>query len=244
MGVPVIGCGCAVCTSTDPHNKRLRSSVSIDAGGVHLLIDCGIDFREQMLRWPMPRVDAVLLTHTHSDHINGIDDLRPYNYYQRGTIPIYGREYFLEDLSQRFHYCFNPLQEGGGVPKLELKPIEPAEAFSISGVEIIPIEIRHGRLPILGFRIGGFAYLTDCSEIPDASEPLLRGLDVLILSALRHTPHPTHFSLSEALAAAARLSPRRVYFTHIADEMDHAETNASLPEWANLLYDGQLIEIG
>jgi phosphoribosyl 1,2-cyclic phosphate phosphodiesterase len=243
MGVPVVGCQCPVCTSSDPHNKRMRSSISIQANGHHLLIDCSIDFRAQMLAWPMPRIDAVLLTHTHSDHVNGLDDLRAYNYLQKGSIPLYSTPYFLEDLRQRFHYCFNPLQVGGGVPELDLITAEPGRPFEVHGLEIMPIEIMHGRLPILGFRLGRFAYLTDCSGIPETSASLLQGLDILIISALRYRPHPTHFSLTQSLEAARQLGVRQVFFTHIADEMDHEAANRQLPEWARLLYDGQVIEV-
>jgi phosphoribosyl 1,2-cyclic phosphate phosphodiesterase len=243
MGVPVIGCRCAVCTSDDPYNKRLRTSVALDVEGTHLLIDCGIDFREQMLRWPMPRLDAVLLTHTHSDHINGIDELRVYNYLQRGSIPLHTSQYFIDDLRQRFQYCFNPLQQGGGIPQLDLMPVTPGQPFQAAGVEVIPIGIMHGVLPILGYRIGNFAYLTDCSAIPEESLPLLQGLEVLILTALRRTPHPTHFNLEQALEAAAGLGAKRVFFIHMNDELDHHATNRTLPDWARLAHDGLLIEV-
>lgn len=244
MGVPVIGCECEVCRSDDPKNKRMRSSIAIEADGKYLLVDCSIDLRQQMLRWPMPRVDAVLLTHTHSDHVNGLDDLRSFNYLQRAPIPLYSTEVALDDLRLRFGYCFNPLQMGGGVPQLDLVPVQPGIAFEAGGVDVLPIEIMHGRLPILGFRIGRFAYLTDCSGVPPASEPLLQGLEVLIISGLRHTPHSTHFTVAESLAVARRLGVGRVYFTHVADELDHATTNAELPDGAELAYDGLLIEMG
>lgn len=244
MGVPVVGCECPVCLSDDPLNRRMRSSISIDAGGVHLLVDMSIDLRQQMLNWPMPRIDAVLLTHCHSDHVNGLDDIRPYNYLQRGSIPVYSTQHFLDDLLRRFPYCFRPLQRGGGVPEIDLKPVEPARPFRVGSVPVVPVEIMHGRLAILGFRIGDFAYLTDCSGIPESTEPLLRGLDTLIISALRHTPHATHFTVEQSLEACERLGVRRAYFTHIADELDHRSTNRELPDWARLAYDGQLIEVG
>jgi phosphoribosyl 1,2-cyclic phosphate phosphodiesterase len=243
VGVPVIGCACAVCASDDPRNKRLRSSVAVETGGKRLLIDCSTDFRQQMLRDPLERIDALLLTHTHSDHVSGIDDLRIFNYRQKEAIPVYGGAAFLEDLRERFRYVFAPRQQGGGVPHLDLRPVRAGEAFEAAGVRVLPIEVMHGNLPILGFRIGSFAYVTDCSAIPAASEPLLAELDTLVLSALRHTPHPTHFTLAESLAAAERLTPRRVFFTHIADELEHETTNRWLPDWANLLHDGQRIEV-
>lgn len=243
MGVPVVGCACPVCTSPDPNNKRLRSSIAIEAGGLHLLVDCSIDFRQQMLNWPMPRIDAILLTHTHSDHINGMDDLRAYNYLQQGSIPLYSTQFFLDDLQKRFPYCFNPFQRGGGVPELDLTPVEFGQGFDVRGLPITPLKVMHGKLPILGFRLGRFAYLTDCSGIPEETEALLQGLDVLIISALRFRPHPTHFCLEQSLVAAQKLGARRVFFTHIADEMDHATVNGELPDSARLLYDGQQIEV-
>ncbi len=243
MGVPVVGCACAVCTSSDPRNKRLRSSIWIEAAGRHLLVDCSIDFRQQMLNWPMPRIDALLLTHTHADHINGIDDIRSYNYIQREAIPLFTSPFFIDDIRRRFPHCFGPLQTGGGVPQLDLTEVEPGRPFLAAGVEVMPIRIMHGRLPILGFRLGSFAYLTDCSGIPPESEELLAGVETLIISALRHRPHETHFSLDQSLEASARLGVRHAFFTHIADDLDHETTNKSLPSWARLLYDGQVLEI-
>ncbi|MCE5228415.1 MBL fold metallo-hydrolase [bacterium] len=243
MGVPVIGCKCPVCTSNDPHNKRLRSSISIAVDSRHILIDCSIDFREQMLRWPMPRIDALLLTHTHADHVNGIDDIRSYNYMQQGPIPVFTSAHSIEDIRRRFPHCFNPMQKGGGVPQLDLNEITAGKPFDAAGIEVMPLRVMHGRLPILGFRIGRFAYMTDCSGIPEQTEELLEGVDTLIISALRHRPHETHFCLAQSLEASQKLGVRRAFFTHIADELDHEKTNRDLPDWARLLYDGQVIEI-
>jgi phosphoribosyl 1,2-cyclic phosphate phosphodiesterase len=169
--------------------------------------------------------------------------MRPYNYYQKSAIPIYSTEYFLDDLTGRFHYAFNPLQKGGGVPQMELEVVEPGERFRAAGVEIMPVEIMHGRLPILGFRIGEFAYLTDCSEIPRETFGLLAGVKTLILDALRWRPHSTHFSVVQALAAAHEIGVERAFFTHIADELEHDYTNALLPAWAQLAWDGLELEV-
>ncbi len=243
MGVPVIGCTCPVCRSADPHNKRLRSSVSLVVAGRHILIDCSVDFRQQMLRWPLPRIDAILLTHTHADHVNGIDDIRSYNFMQGGPIPVYTSAHSIADIRRRFPHCFNPIQNGGGVPRLDLHTIVAGRRFRAAGIDVMPLKIMHGRLAIMGFRFGSFAYITDCSGIPPASQKLLAGVDTLIISALRHRPHETHFSLAQSLDASRKLGVRRAFFTHIADELDHEATNRSLPRWARLLYDGQLIRI-
>jgi len=237
-GVPVIGCECPVCKSDDIRNRRMRSSISIECDGKWFLVDCSIDFRQQMLNWPMPRIDAVLVTHTHSDHINGLDDLRVYNYRQRKSIPLYSSPRFLDDIKTRFHYCFRPFQRGGGIPSIDLQPVQAGNPLQIAGVEVTPVGIDHGKLPILGFRIGSFAYLTDCSGIPEDSLTLLEGVEVLIISGLRHTPHPTHFTLEQSCEAVGPIGAREVWFTHIADELDHEQTNAILPEGMQLAHDG------
>lgn len=243
IGVPVIGCTCPVCTSTDPRNTRLRTSVKIDVAGKTILIDCGVDFRMQMLQRPTARIDAVLLTHTHADHIHGIDDLRTYCFRQEGRIPIYSRVDMLEDVRLRFGYCFNPPQVGGGVPQIDLREIAAGELFEACGIPILPIEIMHGKLRILGYRFGRFAYLTDCSMIPEESFGLLEGVDTWIISALRPKPHPTHFNVEQAMDATRRGGVRRAYFIHMTHDLEHAQTEAELPEWARLTYDGLTIDI-
>lgn len=202
-----------------------------------------MDFRQQMLRYRTPHIDAVLLTHTHADHVHGLDDLRAFTFRQRDPIPIHSTALFIDDVRMRFGYCFNPMQAGGGVPRLELATVEPGVEFSAHGVPVLPIPIMHGKLPILGFRVGRFAYLTDCSHISPESHEMLRGVDTLILTALRHEPHPTHFSVAESLAAAERIGARRVFFIHMACKLDHAETEAALPDWARLTYDGMVIDV-
>lgn len=242
-GVPVIGCDCPVCTSDDPHNKRLRSSIKIEVNGTTILVDCGVDFRQQILTYPSKRIDAVLVTHTHADHVHGIDDLRAFCFRQREHIPIYTTARFIEDIKIRFAYCFNPLQMGGGIPMLDLEEIKPGEIFKLRGVPILPIEIMHGKLPILGFRMGKFAYLTDCSAIPDESHELLEGVETIILSALRERPHPTHFNIEQAVEASEKMKIKKVYFIHMTCSVDHGPTEEKLPEWARLAYDGLEIEI-
>jgi phosphoribosyl 1,2-cyclic phosphate phosphodiesterase len=244
-GIPAIGCRCDVCRSDRPENQRLRCSLYVeDDGGAKFLVDCSTDLRQQALRYGIARVDAVLMTHDHGDHINGIDDLRAYNFLQDREIDVYGDAGVIKTFRSRFAYCFNPPQLGGGVPRLSLHPIEAGQRLHLEGLEVTPIRIKHGKLDILGYRLGSaFAYLTDCSGVPDESMPLLEGVRVLVVGALRPTPHPTHFSLDEALALSRRVAPEQTWFTHITCRMEHFATNASLPPDARLLHDGQVIEI-
>lgn len=243
IGVPVINCTCAVCTSADPRNKRLRTSIKIEAEGKNIIVDCGVDFRQQMLAHPTPRIDAVLVTHTHADHVHGLDDLRAFCFRQREHIPIFTSAPFIKDIENRFGYAFNPAQVGGGVPLLTMKEIRPGEVFEAAGIPVLPVEIMHGKISILGFRLGSFAYLTDCSFIPDASAELLDGVKTLIISALRQKPHPTHFNMEQSLEASRKIGVDRVYFIHMTHDIEHAETERQLPEWARLAYDGLTFEV-
>jgi phosphoribosyl 1,2-cyclic phosphate phosphodiesterase len=247
MGVPTLGCDCAVCISTDPRNKRFRSSILIEQAGRNILVDCGPDFRTQALAVGLRDVDAVLLTHTHTDHIAGIDDLRPYNFLRGHSIPIYGSASHLGDLRCRYAYAFGPPQPGGGIPDLALETVESGVPFKVAapGLEnwpILPLTVLHGKQPILGFRFGEFAYLTDVSAVPPETIEALKGVRWLITSALRHRPHPTHMSVAEAVDFVRQVAPERAWFTHICHDLDHEQTNADLPQGMALLYDGQVIE--
>jgi phosphoribosyl 1,2-cyclic phosphate phosphodiesterase len=258
--VPMIGCDCRVCRSTDPKDRRTRPSILIELDALDqpnpaeagyrnvaravraILVDTSTDLRAQALAHDVRRVDAILFTHSHADHVLGLDEVRRYNAIQRQSIPCFADCGTIADLRQTFAYIFNPATPaGGGIPQLTLTRI--GGPFSLGGAEIVPVPILHGKRPILGFRIGSFAYLTDCSTIPDASWPLLTGVRTLVVDALRHRPHPTHFSVDEALAVVATLRPERAYFTHIAHDLPHAETCARLPAGVELAYDGLVLEI-
>jgi phosphoribosyl 1,2-cyclic phosphate phosphodiesterase len=240
-GVPMIGCDCPVCSSTNPRNRRSRPSILLRTGPHNILVDASADFREQMLRYRPPTIDAILFTHAHADHIFGLDDVRVYSDRQ-GHIPCYAAPDAARVIRQTFEYVFTSPDFGGGLPRIRLNEINGP--FSLCGQSVVPVPIRHGPWEVLGFRFGDMAYLTDCSYIPESSMDLLRGLDVLILDALRPQPHPTHFSLSESIEVAQRLAPRRTFFTHICHRLDHDDTNASLPRGMELAYDGLVIRPG
>ncbi len=242
-GVPMIGCRCAVCRSDDPRDQRLRPSIHLAVdGGPSLLVDTATDLRQQALANDITRVDAVLFTHSHADHIMGLDELRRFNVLGARRLPAYAAPVTAAELRRIFSYAFAPpAVQGGGVPELTLVEIDGA--FEVEGVTVQPVPIMHGPQPILGFRVGGFAYLTDCNAVPEASLALLGGLDVLVLDALRHRPHPTHFSLAEAVEVAARIGARDTYFTHICHDLPHAETCAALPPGMALAFDGQVVTL-
>jgi len=239
-GVPVLTCRCPVCTSSDPHDKRTRPSVLLEYDGRAVLIDTTPDFRSQGLREGLTRLDAVVFTHHHADHILGLDDTRTFYFRQKVPIPIYAEARCMATIRATFSYIFDGTYPFGGVVKLEPHIIEGP--FDLWGLKFIPVPVLHGNLPIMGFRLQDAAYVTDVSEIPESSLPLLGDLDTLIIDALRPKPHPTHFSLSQALAMVERLKPRRAFFTHIAHEIGHEATNSALPSHVQLAYDGLKLE--
>ncbi|HOX46927.1 MAG TPA: MBL fold metallo-hydrolase [Myxococcota bacterium] len=240
-GVPVIGCECRVCTSPDPRDRRTRASAVVALPGGNLLLDTATDLRAQALREGLVRVDAVLFTHAHADHLHGIDELRLFNLRRQGAIPCFGNRDTLERLRAYLRYIFDAEQGESWRPALTLT--EVTGPFELLGARVVPIPLWHGRTPVLGYRLGGFAYLTDANRIPDESWGLLEGLEVLVLDALREKPHPTHFSLGEALEVVARLRPGRTVLTHLAHTVAHAEVSARLPAGVELAQDGLVLAL-
>ncbi len=237
VGVPTIGCDCAVCNSTDPKDSRTRPSILVEYSGRAVLIDTTPDFRQQAIREHIRHLDAVLYTHPHADHLLGIDDLRPLSYRHRpGKLPLYARPEAAKFIRNMFGYIFAPAYKFGGLPQLELIEISgPVELF---GATFEPVSVMHGEIEILGFRFGSAAYLTDHSQIPEASMARLQNLDILFLDALRHQPHPTHSTVENSLRIVEMLQPRQAFFTHICHDLPHQATNASLPDNVQLSYDG------
>ncbi len=235
-GVPMIGCDCPVCTSSDPRNKRTRASVLFTIGDKRLLIDTLTDFRDQMLRHKTPRIDAVIFTHSHADHIHGLDDIRVYSDRQGGPISCYAAPATARRLRDVFDYAFDRQRFIVGIPRLEM--IEVNGAFDLFGVRITPVPVEHGVSEVTAIRVDDVAYASDCGGIPESSEPMLADLELLVLDALRFKPHPAHFSLAESLEVIERLKPRRALLTHISHWLDHESTNATLPDNVRMAYDG------
>jgi phosphoribosyl 1,2-cyclic phosphate phosphodiesterase len=242
-GVPVIGCDCPVCTSTDPHNKRTRASAYVEWDGTSYLIDTATELRLQAIRAGVRRVDCILFTHSHADHIFGLDDVRRFNDIQQAVIPCYGAEHTLTTIKRQFPYIFEPTEYRGAKPRLDTTVLHPGVPMRQNGHAVLPVPITHGHATILGYRFGPLAYVTDCSELPDSSAEMLRGVDTLVINALRDRPHPTHFSIAEALTAIERIGPRRAYLTHMCHEVDHESTNRRLPAGVQLAYDNLTIDV-
>jgi len=241
-GVPIIGCGCKVCLSTDPRNQRLRQSIWIQHRGASILIDTSSDFRQQALRYKIRKIDAILYTHHHADHIFGLDDTRVFAYRQRAQIPVYGTEETLEGIRKTFWYVFADIPEGGGRPKIDPKAI--TGPFDLLGLRVVPLQGDHGSMPVTGYRMDGFAYLTDCKRVPPETLQALSGLDVLVINALRYSPeHPTHMTVGEALAVTEAVRPRRTFLIHMGHELDYAELAKALPPGVEPAYDGMVLDI-
>ncbi len=242
MGVPMVGCNCPVCRSPNPKDKRLRTSAFLQVNNANILIDTSVDYRQQMLQAGIQRLDCVLYTHHHVDHILGLDDVRSFNFLHKISIPLYGMPETLANIQRVFRYAFSDGPKISGVPRLTLHPIDE-RPFFFRDVEIIPIPLRHGNMPVMGFRIGDFAYCTDCNAIPPASYAKLQNLKVLILDALRYKPHPTHFTIEQAVQEAQRIGAEQTYLTHLSHAVMHEETEAALPENIHLAYDGLKFEL-
>lgn len=238
-GVPVVGCRCPVCRSEDPRNRRLRSSILVESG-VTVVVDTSSDFRQQMLRAEVERLDAVVLTHHHADHILGLDDVFPYCVRSSQSLPIFASPDALDEVRLTFRHLF------GETPHARMARLSPRRIdgpFQLADLEFIPVELWHGDLPVLGFRIGSFAYLTDVSRIPDSSFALLAGLDCVVVDGLRYRRHPTHFSIPEALEAAERIGASATYLIHMCHDVDHETAERQLPPGVKLAYDGLVLEL-
>lgn len=238
-GVPMVGCRCTVCQSTDPRNRRRRASVLFEHRDHRWLVDAGPDFRAQALDAGLADLDAVLLTHAHADHILGLDDLRPLSW--RHTTPVWADETTTRAVAQAFPYFFGPGDGKTSRPRLEFHRLTVGQAVDVNGLPVLPLAVQHGDVKILGFRVGGLAYLTDCNGIPPETLPLLQDLDVLVLGALRSQPHPTHFSLGEAIEAARGVGARRTFFTHFSHDVDHGSLAQTLPFGMAPAYDGLIV---
>lgn len=237
MGVPMVGCDCQVCQSNDPKDKRTRTSALVEQNGIRILIDTSSDYRQQMLRAGIADLDAAIYTHYHVDHILGMDDLRSLNILRKKSIPIYASQETMRIIKRVFAYTFSDEAYISDVPKV-IPHIIDSKPFGVGDVEIVPIPLLHGKLPIFGYRIGEFAYCTDVSHIPESSYRLLQNLRILVLGALRYKTHPTHFSIAEALREAERIGAQQTFFTHLSHSVLHSKAEEELPENVHLAYDG------
>jgi phosphoribosyl 1,2-cyclic phosphate phosphodiesterase len=242
QGVPVIGCECDVCRSLDYRDKRLRVSVHLEVNGKSFIIDSGPDFRQQVLRERIKKLDALLFTHEHKDHTAGLDDIRAYNFMQHQDMPVYAEERVLNQLRKEYSYIFSGVKYPG-IPKVDLHPISN-EPFTIDDVTFTPIRVQHYKLPVLGFRVGNFTYITDANAISETEKEKIKGSEIIVLNALRKEPHISHFSLSEAVELLKEMQPTRAYLTHISHLMGtHREVEAELPDFIRLAYDGLTIQL-
>ncbi|MDQ4142043.1 MAG: MBL fold metallo-hydrolase [Bacteroidota bacterium] len=241
QGVPVIGCECEVCQSVDYRDKRLRTSAHLQIGGKSIIIDSGPDFRQQVLRERIKTLDALVFTHEHKDHTSGLDDIRAYNFLQQRNMPLYGEPRVLDQIKTEFAYIFSGANYPG-IPRVVLHPISE-EGFEVEGIFFKPIRIYHYKLPILGFRIGNLTYITDANYISEESKKIIQGSEIIVLNALRHEPHISHFSLNEAIELLEELQPKKAYLTHISHLLGlHHEVEAELPDYIRLAYDGLKVE--
>ena len=244
QGVPVIGCTCKTCISEDPRDKRYRCSIHISIEHVDMVIDISPDFRSQMLRAKVPRIDAILFTHEHADHVAGLDDIRPYNFMQHEALQVFGEKRLLDEITKRFEYIFDFIPYPGA-PRIIKNEILPNQPFLVKGIEVLPIRIMHGTLPILGYRVGNFAYLTDVKAIPEDSIASLQNLDVLVINALRYEPHHSHLSFDESLSMIQQLNPKTAYLTHISHTLGPvADWEKKLPSNVFSGVDGLVVEVG
>ena len=240
-GVPIVGCECRVCMSDNPKNSRMRSSIFVSDGEYNILIDTATELRIQCLKNNVKRLDAVLLTHAHADHVLGFDDLRHFNRKRKTNIPVYGSEETVNNVYRMFSYAFEEISSNGSKPKVTLIPIEGN--LNLSGIEVIPVDVMHGQERVTAYRFDKFAYVTDVSQIPQDSVEKLKGLDLLIIAALRNIPHEKHFSIEQAIKMVSTLKPKQALFTHIAHEVEHEETDKTLPVGIKLAYDGLSIDV-
>jgi phosphoribosyl 1,2-cyclic phosphate phosphodiesterase len=241
QGIPVIGCECSTCRSDNPKNRRTRTSVLVCLEGGNVVIDTATEFRLQMVASDVKHLEAALFTHAHADHVHGLDDIRQFNRIQHGCIPCFGNAETIESIKQKYDYVFKPTQKGGGKPEITFN--EVSGDFELFGATVVPLPVKHGILDILGYRIGGFAYITDASGIPGETMEKLAGLDVLVINALRYVPHETHFSVGQAIGVIDRVRPRISYLTHIGHILEHDRLESELPEHVRVGYDGLEVSV-